>query len=180
MSHTDRFTGRADVYETVPALPGLSAHRAKVTGDLFVDQDALATIDGPRREALRRNHTGTHLLHAALRTVLGDHVRQQGSLVAPDRLRFDFAHHSAPSAEELDAVAEMANADVLTDDAVETTEAGRAEAEAMGAVAFFGDKYGDVVRMVRPAAVNIPEIELPELDEACLVFADAFLRAVAT
>ncbi|HEY5246693.1 MAG TPA: alanine--tRNA ligase [Acidimicrobiales bacterium] len=142
-------TGRADVYETVPALPGLSAHRAKVTGDLFVDQDALATIDGPRREALRRNHTGTHLLHAALRTVLGDHVRQQGSLVAPDRLRFDFAHHSAPSAEELDAVAEMANADVLTDDAVETTEAGRAEAEAMGAVAFFGDKYGDVVRVVR-------------------------------
>jgi alanyl-tRNA synthetase len=142
-------TGRADVYETVPALPGLSAHRAKVTGDLFVDQDALATIDGPRREALRRNHTGTHLLHAALRTVLGDHVRQQGSLVAPDRLRFDFAHHSAPSPEELDAVAEMANADVLTDDAVETTEAGRAEAEAMGAVAFFGDKYGDVVRVVR-------------------------------
>ncbi len=142
-------TGRADVYETVPALPGLSAHRAKVTGDLFVDQDALATIDGPRREALRRNHTGTHLLHAALRTVLGDHVRQQGSLVAPDRLRFDFAHHSAPTGDQLDEVTERANADVLTDDPVETTEAGRAEAEAMGAVAFFGDKYGDVVRVVR-------------------------------
>ena len=88
-------TGTALVYDTVSALPGLTSHRATVTGEIFAGQDALATIDGPRRDALRRNHTGTHLLHAALRTVLGDQVRQQGSLVAPDRLRFDFSHHGA-------------------------------------------------------------------------------------
>jgi len=142
-------SGRAEVVDTVPVLPGLSAHRAKVTGEVFAGQDALATIDGPRREATRRNHTGTHLLHSALRRVLGDHVRQQGSLVAPDRLRFDFSHHAAPAPEELRAVTEMVGADVVSDDGVETTETARAEAEAMGAVAFFGDKYGDVVRVVR-------------------------------
>ncbi len=142
-------TGRAEVYDTVAALPGLHAHRARVSGEIFTGQDALAAIDGPRREAIRRNHTGTHLLHAALRAVLGDHVRQQGSLVAPDRLRFDFSHPGAPSTEELAAVAGQANGDVLTDDAVETIEATRADAEAMGAVAFFEDKYGDVVRVVR-------------------------------
>jgi alanyl-tRNA synthetase len=142
-------TGRAEVYDTMAPLAGLHAHRARVTGELFAGQDALAAIDGPRRESTRRNHTGTHLLHAALRTVLGEHVRQQGSLVTPDRLRFDFSHPGAPSSEELAAVAQMANADVLTDDRVETVEASRPEAEAMGAVAFFEDKYGDVVRVVR-------------------------------
>jgi len=142
-------TGRAEVFDTVSPMPGLSAHRAKVTGEIYVDQDALATIDAPRREATRRNHTGTHLLHAALRQVLGDHVRQQGSYVAPDRLRFDFSHHNAPAAEELAAVTEMANRDVIGDDPVQTTETTMAAAEAEGATAFFGDKYGDVVRMVR-------------------------------
>jgi alanyl-tRNA synthetase len=142
-------SGRAEVFDTVPALPGLSAHRARVTGEIHVGQDALATIDGARREAVRRNHTGTHLLHAALRSVLGDHVRQQGSLVAPDRLRFDFSHPAAPAAAEMDAVVEVANSDVLTDDRVVTTEVAKAEADAMGAIAFFGDKYGDVVRVVR-------------------------------
>jgi len=142
-------TGRADVYDTVAALPGLSAHRARLIGEIFAGQDALAAIDGVRREAIRRNHTGTHLLHAALRQVLGDHVRQQGSLVAPDRLRFDFSHHAAPAPEELRAVLEMVNADVISDDDVETTETTRDAAAAMGAVAFFGDKYGDIVRVVR-------------------------------
>ncbi len=142
-------TGTALVYDTVAALPGLTSHRATVNGEIFAGQDALATIDGPRRDALRRNHTGTHLLHAALRTVLGDQVRQQGSLVAPDRLRFDFSHHGAVSPEELVAVAELANADVLTDAPVVVEERSKAEAEAMGALAFFGDKYGERVRVVR-------------------------------
>ena len=142
-------TGRAVVYDTKPALPGLVAHRARVEGEIYADQDALATIDGERRDATRRNHTGTHLLHASLRQVLGDHVRQQGSLVAPGRLRFDFSHSAALAPEELEAVVRVANEDVLTDDEVHTTEATKVEAEAMGAVAFFGDKYGDVVRVVR-------------------------------
>jgi alanyl-tRNA synthetase len=142
-------TGRAEVYDTVYALPGLIAHRARVTGELEPGQDALATIDGPRREAIRRNHTATHLLHAALRTVLGDHVRQQGSLVAPDRLRFDFSHHGQLTTEQLDEVFELANAAVLTDASVTTTETTREEADRMGAIAFFGDKYGESVRVIQ-------------------------------
>ena len=142
-------TGTALVYDTVAALPGLTSHRATVTGELFAGQDALASIDGPRRDALRRNHTGTHLLHAALRTVLGDQVRQQGSLVAPDRLRFDFSHHGAVTPEELAAVTDLANADVLSDAEVVVEETSKTEAEALGALAFFGDKYGERVRVVR-------------------------------
>ena len=134
-------SGIADVYDTQYAVPGLIVHKARVDGDVVAGQDALATIDGERREAIRRNHTATHLLHSALRTVLGDHVRQQGSLVAPDYLRFDFSHHSQPSREELDEVFALANAAVLTDVMVETTETSRDEAEEMGAIAFFGDKY---------------------------------------
>ncbi len=148
-------TGTALVYDTVSALPGLTSHRATVTGELFAGQDALATIDGVRRDALRRNHTGTHLLHAALRTVLGDHVRQQSSLVAPDHLRFDFSHHGALVPEELSAVAAMANADVLSDAEVTVVETTKAQADAMGALAFFGDKYGERVRVVRAGPHSI-------------------------
>jgi alanyl-tRNA synthetase len=148
-------TGTALVYDTVSALPGLTSHRARVTGELFAGQDALATIDGVRRDALRRNHTGTHLINAALRTVLGDQVRQQGSLVAPDYLRFDFSHHGGVSPEELAQVSTLANADVLTDADVVVEETTKAQAEAMGALAFFGDKYGDRVRVVRAGPHSI-------------------------
>jgi alanyl-tRNA synthetase len=148
-------TGTALVYDTVAALPGLTSHRARITGELFPGQDALATIDGARRDALRRNHTGTHLLHASLRRVLGDHVRQQGSLVAPDRLRFDFSHTGPVVPEELAQVAELANADVLTDDDVIVEETSRAQAEAMGALALFDEKYGDRVRVVRAGAHSL-------------------------
>jgi alanyl-tRNA synthetase len=142
-------SGIADVWDTVLAAPGLFVHRARVSGELRAGQDALATIDGERREAIRRNHTATHLLHAALRAVLGDHVRQQGSLVSPEYLRFDFSHHAAPSRAELDEVFARANRAVLTADGVETTETSRQEAEEMGAIAFFGDKYGSSVRVVQ-------------------------------
>ena len=148
-------SGIADVIDTVYALPGLIMHRARVDGTLTVGQEAKATIDGERREAIRRNHTATHLLHSALRTVLGDHVRQQGSLVAPDRLRFDFAHHGQPSAEELEQVIKLANAAVLSDASVETTETSLEDAERMGAIAFFGDKYGAQVRVVRSGAGSL-------------------------
>ncbi len=148
-------TGTALVYDTVSAVAGLTAHRARIEGTVVAGQEALATIDAVRRDALRRNHTGTHLLHAALRSVLGDHVRQQGSLVAPDRLRFDFSHHGSIAAEDLAAVAAMANADVLSDAEVTVEETTKAEAEAMGALAFFGDKYGERVRVVRAGPHSI-------------------------
>ncbi len=109
-------SGIADVYDTQLAVPGLVVHKARLDGEVVAGQDALATIDGARREAIRRNHTATHLLHSALRTVLGDHVRQQGSLVGPEYLRFDFSHHSQPTPEaELDEVFALANEAVLTD-----------------------------------------------------------------
>ncbi len=148
-------SGIADVYDTQYAVPGLIVHRARVDGEVFAGQDALATIDGERREAIRRNHTATHLLHSALRAVLGDHVRQQGSLVSPDYLRFDFSHHGAPTREELDEVFARANNAVLTDVPVETTETSREGAEKMGAIAFFGDKYGASVRVVRAGPTSL-------------------------
>jgi alanyl-tRNA synthetase len=148
-------SGIADVIDTVYALPGLIMHRARVDGTVTVGQEARATIDAERREAIRRNHTATHLLHSALRAVLGDHVRQQGSLVAPDRLRFDFAHHGQPTPEELERVMDLANAAVLADAPVETTETSLEEAERMGAIAFFGDKYGAQVRVVRAGAASL-------------------------
>ncbi len=148
-------TGIADVYDTVLALPGLVAHKARVSGEVRAGQDALATIDGERREAIRRNHTATHLLHAALRSVLGEHVRQQGSLVSPEYLRFDFSHHAQPSREELEEVFARANSAVLTDVSVETTETSRDEAEQMGAIAFFGDKYGTSVRVVQAGSTSL-------------------------
>ncbi|MDR3649260.1 MAG: alanine--tRNA ligase [Acidimicrobiales bacterium] len=152
-------TGRARVLDTQNVIPGLVVHRATIDegGELFPGQDALAVIDAGRRESTRRHHTGTHLLHSALRQVLGDHVRQQGSLVAPDRLRFDFSHPKAPRPEELAEVAEAANADVLSDATVEVIETSRAQAEALGALAFFKDKYGDRVRVVR-AGVHSTEL----------------------
>ena len=148
-------SGIAEVIDTVNAVPGLVVHRARVTGEVRAGQDALATIDGERRDDIRRNHTATHLLHSALRAVLGDHVRQQGSLVSPEYLRFDFSHHAAPTSEELDQVFALANEAVLTGIDVETTETSREEAEGMGAIAFFGDKYGESVRVVQAGSASL-------------------------
>ncbi|CAB4856756.1 unannotated protein [freshwater metagenome] len=148
-------TGRLEVRDTQNVLGGLVSHRGKLTGEILPGQIAVASIDGLRRDAVRRNHTATHLLHAALRSVLGDHVRQQGSLVEPDRLRFDFAHTNSLAVEEIDTVLGMVNSDVVVNEAVDTIEATRQEAEAMGAVAFFGDKYGDRVRVVRAGANSL-------------------------
>lgn len=148
-------TGTATVTDTVSALPGLHAHRATLVGEVIPGQEAIASIDAERREAIRRNHTATHLLHAALREVLGDHVRQQGSLVAPDRLRFDFSHHGSPTQQELLAITHLVNERIVADEPVETTETSRAEAESMGAIAFFGDKYGESVRVVRSGSHSL-------------------------
>ncbi|MHB1912861.1 MAG: alanine--tRNA ligase, partial [Acidimicrobiales bacterium] len=137
-------TGTIEVLDTNYALPGLTRHLGRlVAGEVSAGQEAMAAVDGERRDAIRRNHTATHLLHWALRHVLGDHVKQQGSLVAPDRLRFDFSHFAAPSREELARVQRLVNQTVITDSAVRSTEMTMAEARERGAIAFFGDKYGD-------------------------------------
>ena len=142
-------TGAVEVIDTTAAVPGLHRHVAKVTqGEVTVGQEAIASIDFDRRDAIRRNHTGTHLLHWALREVLGQHVKQQGSLVAPDRLRFDFSHYEPVKPDEMAQVEDLVNARVLANEPVRAYETSKSHAEQLGAIAFFGDKYGDYVRVV--------------------------------
>jgi alanyl-tRNA synthetase len=143
-------TATLQVLDTTNALPGLVRHTVEVLdGSIEVGQTATATIDVDRRAAVRRNHTATHLLHWALREVLGDHVKQQGSMVAPDRLRFDFAHFAAVTPDELVQIEDLVNQEVLTNEAVDHSEMSMDAARDLGAIAFFGDKYGDVVRVLR-------------------------------
>ena len=139
---------------TVTALTRLSpggprAHRVSVSSGALAPRDIVtATVDEPLRDATRRNHTATHLLHAALRQVLGTHVKQAGSLVAPDRLRFDFQHFSALTREELDRIERIVNEQICRNTAVQTEVRATEEAMASGAMALFGEKYGDRVRVV--------------------------------
>jgi alanyl-tRNA synthetase len=143
-------TGSAVVLDTKHALQGLHGHRVRVQdGYLAVGQQATATIDTPRREAIRRSHTGTHVLHWALRDVLGDHASQAGSLVEPGRLRFDFSHFTQVAPQELAEVEARANEKLIDNQRVKTTVTTKEDAEEMGALAFFGDKYGDTVRVVQ-------------------------------
>src|SRR5205814_931799 len=108
-----------------------------------------------RRRDTERNHTATHLLHAALRQVLGEQVHQAGSLVAPDRLRFDFTHHGPVSPERLEEVEAIVNREILKGTPVAFTEMSYPEARAKGAMALFGEKYGDIVRVVDVAGVSM-------------------------
>jgi alanyl-tRNA synthetase len=142
-------TGTAEVVDTTFALPNLRRHTARiVAGTITPRQAAAAAIDVDRRDSIRRNHTATHLVHHALRQVLGEHVKQAGSLVAPDRLRFDFSHYAPLSAEEITQIENLANAETLANTPVRAFETSKDEAEGLGAIAFFGEKYGDVVRVL--------------------------------
>jgi len=143
-------TGTVTVRDTQFAVPGLHGHRGVVTsGVVQLGQEADLTVSHERRERIRKNHTGTHILHWALREVVGDHVHQAGSLVSDDRLRFDFSHYHGMSVEELREVELAANERVIENAAVMTLETSKNDAEKMGALAFFGDKYGDQVRVVQ-------------------------------
>ena len=142
-------SGSIDILDTQYGLPGLVVHRGHVfKGPIYEGDVVNAAIDGPRRDRIRRNHTATHLLHWALREVLGTHVKQAGSQVSAERLRFDFSHFEAVTPHELARVEALVNEQVISNLGVTHNEMSKVEAEAMGAVAFFGDKYGDLVRVL--------------------------------
>jgi alanyl-tRNA synthetase len=143
-------TGTARVIDTDKPLEGVIRHRVRLeSGTLLEGQEATLRVDEDRREAIRRSHTATHLLHWALRTTFGSQLQQQGSLVEPDYLRFDFNHHSQLSDEDIVRIEELVIGDILGDEPVHTTEETLAAARAEGAMSFFGDKYGEIVRVVR-------------------------------
>jgi alanyl-tRNA synthetase len=143
-------TGTLKVTDTQLALFGVHGHRGMVgKGYIQVGQDAETAIDGTRRERIRKNHSGTHILHWALRDVLGQHVQQEGSLVAPERLRFDFSHFEGVNSETLHHVEREVNERVIANMTVTTVETSKEDAQKMGAIAFFGDKYGEEVRVVK-------------------------------
>ncbi len=124
------------------------AHKGMITGTLTVGEQVEAVIDVERREAVRKNHSATHLLHAALRTVLGEHVVQKGSLVGPERLRFDFAHFEAVKADEIRQIEQLVNAQIQANHEVTTRLMNLEAAKAAGAMALFGEKYDDDVRVL--------------------------------
>ena len=138
----------ADVETTYPAVPGLSVHRIVAHAPIATGDEVWARVHHPARHATMRNHTATHLLHAALRKVLGPHVKQAGSIVAPDRLRFDFTHYTAMDQAEIDEVERLMNHEIIENIPVDTEIMPLEVALGTGAMALFGEKYGDRVRVV--------------------------------
>ena len=160
VSDTGRLAGEGlavevrDVARPLPATGRM--HVVKVReGALHAGDVVTAEVDGARRDDIRRNHTATHLLHAALRAVVGPHVRQAGSLVAPDRLRFDITHGEAVTASERTEIERLVNARVFENQAVSTEEQETEEAIRKGAMALFGERYGERVRVVRVPGFSV-------------------------
>jgi alanyl-tRNA synthetase len=141
----------AEITGCVLPVQGVRAHKALLWQPLAVGDHVNTVVDGARRDAIRRNHTGTHLLHAALRQVLGTHVKQAGSLVDPSRLRFDFSHFAQVADEELQEIEDIVNREVLANARVETLEDVPIDVAVneFHAMALFGEKYGDRVRVVK-------------------------------
>jgi alanyl-tRNA synthetase len=141
----------AEIVGCLLPVQGVRAHKALLKQDLAVGDLVRTVVDGERRDAIRRNHTGTHLLHAALRQVLGTHVKQAGSLVDPTRLRFDFSHFAQVADEELQEIESIVNREVLANARVETLEDVPIDVAVneYHAMALFGEKYGDKVRVVK-------------------------------
>ncbi|MFE9905721.1 alanine--tRNA ligase [Streptomyces achromogenes] len=140
---------RLEITDTRYGLEGFRVHSARVLeGELHTGTSGEAQVDAERRAGLMRSHSATHILHAVVMATIGDHARQQGSLVEPDRLRFDFAHFTALTPDQLHRIEQAVNGHVLDDPEVRAWHADRAEAEAAGAIALFGEKYGERVRIV--------------------------------
>jgi len=143
-------SGQAEIVDTYYRGSKLIVHRMKVRQGGFRENEEVAvTVDSPRRQGLRQHHTGTHLLHAALRKVLGTHVSQAGSLVAPDHLRFDFSHGGAVKDREVEQIEELVNEHVQANTPVTYAEMDLQEALRAGAMALFGEKYGERVRVIK-------------------------------
>jgi alanyl-tRNA synthetase len=138
----------AVVEDTRPAVPGLTVHKIRTLAELHVGDELRAEVGVPERWATMRNHTATHLLHAALRQVLGPHVKQAGSVVEPLRLRFDFTHYAALDPAEILEVERLVNQQILRNTQVTTDVMAIDQAISTGAMALFGEKYGDQVRVV--------------------------------
>ncbi len=150
---TDGNTVVADISGCVAPVQGVRAHKAVLKQPLAVGDRVNTLVDATRRNATRRNHTGTHLLHAALRQVLGTHVKQAGSAVDPTRLRFDFSHFAQVAPEELEEIESIVNHEVLVNTAVDTIEDVPIDVAVneYHAMALFGEKYGDKVRVIKLA-----------------------------
>ncbi|BDQ33659.1 alanine--tRNA ligase [Pseudodesulfovibrio portus] len=148
--------GKADVLDTVKPSQSLTAHKITVTdGEIGTGDTAFLNVDRTRRMATMRNHTVTHLLHAALQKVLGDHVKQAGSLVGPDRLRFDFTHIKRLSPEEIAEVESIVNRNIFDALPVTREVMDIKAAQAKGATALFGEKYGDTVSVIEVPGVSM-------------------------
>jgi alanyl-tRNA synthetase len=144
--------GEFRVEDTKVHEKAVYAHSGVIDGALVVGDTVVAQIDTMRRERIERNHTATHLLHLALRTILGEHVRQAGSLVAPERLRFDFTHFEAVTPEQIGRIEELVNRLIMEDSNVSAYETSLDEARASGVTALFGEKYGERVRVLEAGA----------------------------
>jgi len=151
---TGRIVGRggkaeAQVLDTAKPVAGLTLHQVQITsGTLRAGDVVQLSVDGQRRNSIRANHSATHLLHRGLKIILGEHVKQAGSVVAPDYLRFDYSHFSQPTPEQLERVEDLVNGWIRDNAGAETKVMDLDEAKKVGAVALFGEKYGDRVRVV--------------------------------
>jgi len=141
--------GRAKVMDTIIVADGVILHDTEVTeGSLLLGEQVELKVTEGRRQRIACNHSATHILHAAMRSVLGDHVKQSGSLVTPERLRFDFTHFTPITQEELEMIEKIANEEIRANTPLDTAMFDKEEAVKTGAVALFGEKYGDKVRVV--------------------------------
>lgn len=148
ISEDQQTRGTFIVDDTKPRAEGVSVHVGHIEGTISVGSVVQAKVDTLRRERIERNHTATHLLQYALQSILGDHIKQAGSLVAPERLRFDFTHFEPVTPAQIEAIEQLVNELIMEDSTVEAVETSLDEARASGVTALFGERYGERVRVL--------------------------------